>query len=604
MAHGISDSDPTKKEHVDAPEILDKKLDQLADWIRNAKHFIVFTGAGISTSTGIPDFRSSMNTILPTGPGVWELRDHPGTKRSPTARTTTSTKAIPSVTHMALVELARHNLLHFVVSQNTDGLHLRSGLPSTLLAELHGNSNLETCKKCHTKYLRDYRTRTAKKVHDHATTRKCTKCGSILHDSIINFGENLPEYELETSFDHAERADVCLVLGSSLRVTPAADIPARVGEHGGKLIIGNLQLTPLKNLAKLNIHALCDNLMRGLMAKLDIPIPEWELHRRIRITIQNQTLSIMGLDLNQDIAYSLFSTIRILVREGTESKYDSKTIKDVEPIEHKIKINNPNNQMDVYVELHWQGHYNEPVYTIKIPFTNSSKEVHLFYNPKTGNWREQRILNMGSNTSQSPAELSVDDIEFISTKANIDHENVKIWYEKLKAACPNGKISKSDTVNFLRSINSGKEEQILKLATDIHKAFDTNNDGIVDQREFLIGFALTSTGSAREKLKYVFRTYDHDKDGVINKKEIDRMVKIVMRLRAKDDVANTARIIDELKTSLEHLNGGKDFDNIKITSKEFIQLLINNKELCELLSPFNIEPPREIIVHQSYSQSK
>ncbi|CAF4982327.1 unnamed protein product, partial [Rotaria sp. Silwood1] len=124
------------------------------------------------------------------------------------------------------------------------------------------------------------------------------------------------------------------------------------------------------------------------------------------------------------------------------------------------------------------------------------------------------------------------------------------------------------------------------------------------QREFLIGFALTSTGSAREKLKYVFRTYDHDKDGVINKKEIDRMVKIVMRLRAKDDVANTARIIDELKTSLEHLNGGKDFDNIKITSKEFIQLLINNKELCELLSPFNIEPPREIIVHQSYSQSK
>jgi len=71
------------------------------------------------------------------------------------------TKAIPSVTHMALVELARRNLLHFVVSQNTDGLHLRSGLPSVMLAELHGNSNLETCQKCSTKYLRDFRTRTA-----------------------------------------------------------------------------------------------------------------------------------------------------------------------------------------------------------------------------------------------------------------------------------------------------------------------------------------------------------------------------------------------------------------------------------------------------------
>jgi Ca2+-binding EF-hand superfamily protein len=100
----------------------------------------------------------------------------------------------------------------------------------------------------------------------------------------------------------------------------------------------------------------------------------------------------------------------------------------------------------------------------------------------------------------------------------------------LQAACPNGKISKADTVSFLRSINSGKEDQIEKQAADIHKAFDSNNDGIVDQREFLIGFALTSTGSVREKLKYVFRTYDHDKDGVINKKEIDRMVKVNNRI--------------------------------------------------------------------------
>lgn len=331
-----------------------------------------------------------MNTIIPTGPGVWELRDHPGAKRSSTIRTTPSTKAIPSVTHMALVELARRNLLHFVVSQNTDGLHLRSGLPSTLLAELHGNSNLETCKKCSTRYLRDFRTRTSQKVHDHATSRKCTKCGSTLHDSIINFGENLPEYELETSCDHAERADLCLVLGSSLRVTPAADIPARVAQRGKNLVIGNLQSTPLVSLAKLNIHALCDDLMRGLMAKLDIPIPEWELHRRIRVTIKDQNLSIMGLDLNQDIAYTLFSSIKVLIREGTESKYDSKVIQGEEPLVHQMKISNSNNRMNVYVELNWQGHYNEPKYTIKLPLTNLTKEVHLFYNPKTGIWREQQ----------------------------------------------------------------------------------------------------------------------------------------------------------------------------------------------------------------------
>jgi len=121
---------------------------------------------------------------------------------------------------------------------------------------------------------------------------------------------------------------------------------------------------------------------------------------------------------------------------------------------------------------------------------------------------------------------------------------------------------------------------------------------------FLIGFALTSSGSVREKLKYVFRTYDHDKDGIINKKEIDRMVKIVVNLHAKDDRENTARIIDELKTSLEHLNEGKDPDDFTITSKEFVQLLMENKELCELLSPFSIDAPRDPIVQQPHAQSK
>ncbi|UJR35169.1 hypothetical protein I4U23_027936 [Adineta vaga] len=198
---------------------------------------------------------------------------------------------------------------------------------------------------------------------------------------------------------------------------------------------------------------------------------------------------------------------------------------------------------------------------------------------------------MGGNSSQTLAELSEEDIEFISTRAKIDHESVILWYDKLKAACPTGKISKSDTVSFLRSINSGKEEQIQQLASDIHKAFDANNDGIVDLREFLIGFALTSTGSVREKLKYVFRTYDHDRDGIINKKEIDRMVKIVVRLHAKDDPENTARIVNELRASLEHFADGKDLDHIELRSKDFIKLLMENKELCELFSPFNIDQP-------------
>ncbi|CAF5095676.1 unnamed protein product, partial [Rotaria sp. Silwood1] len=171
-------------------------------------------------------------------------------------------------------------------------------------------------------------------------------------------------------------------------------------------------------------------------------------------------------------------------------------------------------------------------------------------------------------------------------------------------ACPSGKISKADTVTFLRSINSGKGDQIEKQANEIHKAFDSNNDGVVDQREFLIGFALTSNGSIQEKLKYVFRMYDHDKNGVMSKKEIDRMVKIAVKAHANDDPKKKSHILDDFRRSLENLNQGKALDDIEITLEEFVQLLMENKELCEFISPFSIEQPQDVNVQQSRAQSK
>ncbi|UJR18381.1 hypothetical protein I4U23_005285 [Adineta vaga] len=158
---------------------------------------------------------------------------------------------------------------------------------------------------------------------------------------IQNFPSQKPSF-----FEHAEKADVCLVLGSSIRVPLAAYVPQRVSERGGKLAMDNLQLTSSAPLAQLNIHALCDDLMRGLMAKLDISIPDWELHRRVRAIIQKQRIKIMGLDVDQDISYTLFFESR-------------------ESIEHKIPVNDSTGNMDVYIELHWQGNYNEPMYTLR-----------------------------------------------------------------------------------------------------------------------------------------------------------------------------------------------------------------------------------------------
>jgi NAD-dependent SIR2 family protein deacetylase len=125
---------------------------------------------------------------------------------------------------MALVELIRRGNLKHIISQNTDGLHRKSGVDAENISEVHGNTNLEICKKCGQNYMRDFRVRTAQKVHEHKTGRKCdnSNCNGDLYDTIINFGENLKEEVLDMAYAHGQEADLMLALGSSLRVNPAA----------------------------------------------------------------------------------------------------------------------------------------------------------------------------------------------------------------------------------------------------------------------------------------------------------------------------------------------------------------------------------------------
>jgi len=217
------------KEYFDAPDVFERKIDQLVAWVRASKHMIAFTGAGISTSAGIPDFRSGLNTVLETGAGAWTLRAAMAEDASSAllkqnlakqrALKVGTLNAIPTPTHMALVELQKQGYLKFLISQNTDGLHRRSGFPPEHLAELHGNSNLEQCESCHKEYLRDFHCRARNiGVHEHRTGRHCASCNGFLRDTIINFGESLPEKPLTEAFGNSDDADLCLAMGSSLTV--------------------------------------------------------------------------------------------------------------------------------------------------------------------------------------------------------------------------------------------------------------------------------------------------------------------------------------------------------------------------------------------------
>ena len=387
MAQTAHKTDEEKKEFFDSPEELDRKVTRLAEMVMKSKHFISFTGAGISTSAGIPDYRSGVNTVLPTGPGCWEKQAQKVKDNGKKPLRTSMLQAIPTKTHMALVALEQRGLLKHIISQNIDGLHRRSAFPPEKLSEVHGNTNLEVCLKkgCRRQYLRDYKCRTAQKTHDHKTTRRCV-CGEPLYDSIVNFGEDLPAKVLDDGFAHAAKADLCLALGSSLRVTPAADMPQQVGEtKGSDLVIVNLQKTPLDRYASLCIYAFCDQVMELLCAKLQLQIPDFVLERRFQVVRNKNDFRVQGLD-RDGLPFSLFKSVKFQPNKDATRTFTK------EPFVYQAK---PDLKGVLGVELEFQGHYAEPMLRVDLQLdTFTSHATFLIaFDPKLKErlWTIKRI---------------------------------------------------------------------------------------------------------------------------------------------------------------------------------------------------------------------
>ena len=379
MAETAHKTEEAKREFFDPPEVLEAKVDQLVEWIRESQHFITFTGAGISTSAGIPDYRSGINTVLPTGPGCWEKK---ATKtKGPKKNFAQSIlQAAPTPTHMAMVKLQNEGLLKCVVSQNIDGLHRKSGILPKNLCELHGNTNLETCTRCKKEYMRDFRVRNAGRCHDHLTGRKCEnpKCQGTLKDSIINFGENLDDKVINKGFKNGEKADLCLAMGSSLTVTPAANIPEEMTEHG-RLVIVNLQATPLDYCAALRINAFCDTVMQMVMQKLELETPVFQLIRRVRVTKTEDKgktfISGRGVDSNGS-PFQLYKQVDMKVGTGAT--------KSIKMDQFKFEVPKTGN---LALTLHPQGHYREPVIRLRMNLAElQTKTFLMLHTPGTDSW--------------------------------------------------------------------------------------------------------------------------------------------------------------------------------------------------------------------------
>ncbi|KAG9278622.1 NAD-dependent protein deacetylase sirtuin-6 [Astyanax mexicanus] len=255
-------------EEFDSAEDLKAKVETLAQLIRDSQYMVVHSGAGISTSAGIPDFR---------GPkGVWTMEEKGETPHFDT----TFEDAKPSLTHLALLQLQRAGYLKYLISQNVDGLHVRSGFPRDRLSELHGNMFVEECEKCGKQYVRDtvigvMGLKPTGRYCEVTRSRGLRACRGKLISTILDWEDALPDRDLNRADEASRRADLALTLGTSLQIKPSGDLPLLTKRTGGKVVIVNLQPTKHDKHAHLRINGYVDEVMGQLMKLLGLEIPEW-----------------------------------------------------------------------------------------------------------------------------------------------------------------------------------------------------------------------------------------------------------------------------------------------------------------------------------------
>jgi NAD-dependent SIR2 family protein deacetylase len=239
---------------------LEEKINLAVKWITESERLVVFTGAGISTGSGLPDYR---------GPdGVWTRRD----KGLPPPKSPPWDQVKPNPNHYAIAELLKMGKLNYLISQNVDGLHAKSGIPFDILAELHGNMYFMKCLTCNKKMLFEeagwdkskwgpgYRTHPVREGQP-----PCPSCGGRIISSIVNFGDPLPYDELEESIVRSQNSDVFFVIGSSLVVTPAANMPGYAKQYGAKLILLNKGETPYDDVADIRFDNLIEDILPPIM---------------------------------------------------------------------------------------------------------------------------------------------------------------------------------------------------------------------------------------------------------------------------------------------------------------------------------------------------
>lgn len=241
---------------------LETALGRLADWLGEARSVVAFTGAGVSTESGVPDFRSPDSPWMRNRPIPFhEYLESADARREAWRRKFVMDDmyraARPSRAHVFVASMIHEGKSPAVITQNIDGLHQAAGAPEERVVELHGNGGYATCLSCGSRHeivdVRDHFERVGEPPD-------CRACGGVVKSATISFGQPLPEAALRSAVTLAREADLFLVMGSSLAVVPAAQLPMLAKKGGARLVILNREPTPL--------DAAADLVLRGEIGQL------------------------------------------------------------------------------------------------------------------------------------------------------------------------------------------------------------------------------------------------------------------------------------------------------------------------------------------------
>lgn len=238
-------------------------VEQVAELIVKSKRIVVFTGAGISTESGIPDFRGKNGLWTRLDPDDFTIQKFLASEENRRVQWKMMGEgglikyAEPNAAHMAVAELQKLGKLDCIVTQNVDNLHAVAGNSPEIIFELHGNMQFARCLKCHERFPMPVIIERLKTEDIPA----CEHCGGILKPDAVFFGEQLPQMVLSEAARRASLCDLCIVIGSTLVVYPAAYIPIYALDAGARLVIINIGDTPMDSRADVRIEGKAGEIM-------------------------------------------------------------------------------------------------------------------------------------------------------------------------------------------------------------------------------------------------------------------------------------------------------------------------------------------------------